>query len=254
MGKLTLAVSFHGPFAFDFQKESVIIYAPLCDGHFASAQTDLEEIGLAVEAPKSTYRYALHQKASVAPNVRITSVYNPDQILVVDTARRKAKAPEVSDCRFLLQVPRPDQVVGLVADPISIVEYDLPNPGDGAPARKATSMRFNYHDIDDTNVWELMQVSDMQTVVLRLPIKAVPPADYVQLTFRYNSGTPDQGHKDAAGCFQEMRNLFPPLGAWRVKFDQSLLLNHLSDCHAAQIMFVQYDEMKSWKNGANSKS
>jgi hypothetical protein len=243
MGKLTLAVAFHGPFVFDFEKEFVTVYAAQCNGHFASVQTDLEEVGLAVDAPKETYQYQLQERESTRTKVRGTSFYNRDKILVVDPARRRAKAPDAAECHFKLQVPKPDQVVGVVADPISIIQYDLEKPGSGDPAPMATSMRFNYFDIDNTKVWELLDVSSTRSMVLELPIKAAPPANYVQITFR-SSGTPDQGHKDAQQCFQEMRNLFPPLGAWKVSF-KGRLLNHLSDCHAAQIVFVQSDRTKS---------
>lgn len=253
MGNLTLAVAFHGPFVFDFETERVTVYAPRCDGHFASVQTDLEEIGMAVDAPNEIYEYQLRENPNVGSKVRMTSVYKAAEILLVDTARRKAKVPEAGECYFKLRVPRPDQVVGLVADPISIIEYDLPEPGNGAPAHKATSMRFNYHGIGDNKFWELLRVSDKESTALQIPIKAVPPANHVDLTFRYSSGTPDQGHKDAEQCFQEMRNLFPPLGAWRVSFE-GRLFNHLSDCHAAQIVFVQLDEMKSWKSGTAAKA
>jgi hypothetical protein len=247
MAKLMLSVSFYGPFIFDFEKDSVTIYVPQCEGHFASVQTDFEEIGLAVDAPQKSYEYRLQQKGG-ARKPRTPSVHNLDEILHVDPARRKTKPPTAGECQFVLQVPNPDQVIGLVADPISILQYDLPDPGSGAPAHKATSMRFNYYDVDDSEVWELTTVSSGSSTVLQLATKPVPPANYVQLTFRYGSGAPDQGHKDAEQCFQEMRNLFPPLGAWRVRFESPLLLNHLNDCHAAQIAFATPKQVEAWKN------
>jgi hypothetical protein len=237
MGKLTLAVSFYGPFVFDFEKQRVTVYAPLCDGHFASVQTDVEEVGMAVEAPKKAYEYQLRERNNTKSEVRKPVFHAEDNILIVDSLRRKAKPPAASECQFKLQVPLPNQVIGLVADRVSIMEYDLPNPGTGTSVKKATSMRFNYYDIEDTKFWEVVQRTSPTSTAVTVPIKAVPPANYVQLIFRYNSGTPTEGHKDAEGCFQAMRNLFPPLGAWKVKFDDQRIDNHLSDCHATQIVF-----------------
>jgi hypothetical protein len=246
MGKLTLAVSFQGPFIFDFQRDSVVVYAPQCEGHFASVLSDFEEIGMATEAPQKSYEYIFDEQNRREPRRTGTSLVNRDAILIVDSARRRAKVPGPGDCQFVLQIPRPDQLNGLVADPISILQYDLDYPGNGLPAPAATSMRFNYHNIEDTSVWELSQ-SNTGTSVLKLPIKAAPPANYVQLTFRYSSGIPQKGHKDAAQCFQEMRNLFPPFGAWKVVFPDPRLDNHLNDCHAAQIVFAQDDEIRRWE-------
>jgi hypothetical protein len=245
MGTGILSVSFYGPFVFDFVKDGVVIYAPQCDGHFASVQTDYEEIGLALQAPQQPFRYQLDQKNITAQKARVTSLYNFDQILVVDSARRRAKAPDPSECEFILRIPRPDQVIGLVADPVSVIQYDLQNPGSGIPEHKATSMRFNYWLADDTEVWELLDVTKSKTIVLALSAKPIPPSTNVQLTFRYAMGAPDVEHKDAEQCFREMRNLFPPLGAWKVRFE-SPLENHLNDCHAPQIVFATLDELALW--------
>lgn len=253
MSKVTLAVSLYGPFVFDFEPAAVTVFAPNCEGHFASAQTDTEEVGLAVDSAKTTYQYKLQEgQSSSRGRETLIHAYNPDEILIVDGARRKAKAPGPSDCRFKMQLPRPNQVVPLVADPISILEYDLAEPGNGEFARKATAMRFNYERDESSKPFDLLEVSGSPSSVLSISLKPVPPADYVQLVFRYGSGAPDDGHKDAEHCFYEMRNLFPPLGAWRVRFKEELLLNHLNDCHAPQIVFLTRAEMKAWKSGSKA--
>jgi hypothetical protein len=93
----------------------------------------------------------------------------------------------------------------------------------------------------------LLDVSTTETTVLELQVKPIPPSCNVQLTFRYGLGAPDLEHKDAEQCFREMRNLFPPLGAWKVQFEVSQLLNHVTDCHAPQILFAVLDELELWR-------
>jgi hypothetical protein len=74
--------------------------------------------------------------------------------------------------------------------------------------------------------------------------------NYVPLIFRYSSNSLfDSDHTDAELCFEEMRSLFPPLGAWAVNCEESTDA-HASDCKAAQIVFLTINELNQWNKSS----
>jgi|HubBroStandDraft_6_1064221.scaffolds.fasta_scaffold05428_9 hypothetical protein len=253
MAKSTLAISFYGSFIYIFENRSVRIYAPQCDGHLASVQTDMEEKALDGRTPDSsdTYEYTLIEANSKNPVIGTskTGCHNGRNILLVDTTRRKAPKPTLKDCYFQIEVPRPNYVIGLIPDPISYFEYDQPDPGKGKTCLRAIAHRFHYDEIDDKRIFQVVRTGKPKATIVEIPMKPFKGENLVQATFRYRSdGMFQENHRDADECFQQMRNLFPPLGAWRVSFDpKSLLEKHGSDCRAAQIVFLTKSEMDQWQ-------
>src|ERR1700722_17651228 len=135
MRKLTLSVSFYGPFVFYFDSTYVKVHTPRCDGHLASVQTNDNEQGMfGTDKPQSSgFDYLLREQnpkgngfGAKAPSK--TGCYNGKNILKVDRSRMKTPCPSLGDCYYQLELPRPHYVVGLIADRISYIEYDLQKP------------------------------------------------------------------------------------------------------------------------------
>jgi hypothetical protein len=181
-----------------------------------------------------------------------TGCYNGKNILKVNRARMKTPCPDLGDCYYRLELPRPHYVVGLIADPISYIEYDRQKPVSNRHCRRATALRFHYYDISEDRRFEVIQrtASGNEKGVIEISMNAPKPENYVPLTFRYSSNSLfDSDHTDAERCFGEMRSLFPPLGAWAVKFDEPQDA-HASDCKAAQIVFLTADELGQWNKSS----
>jgi hypothetical protein len=259
MAKLTLAISFYGPLVYVFQKKTVRIYAPQCSEHLASIQTDAEEKALDGRTPdsQSTYEYALTEAGSQKPSIGAskTGCHNGRNILLVNTDRRRAPEPKLDECYFQIEVPRPNYVIGLIPDPIAYLQYDQPDPGKGEVCRRVVGHRFHYENIDSTRTFQIVRKGNPNTVIVEISMRPFKDENLVQATFRYRSnGMFQDDHRDADECFQQMRNLFPPLGAWRVSFDErSQLERHGSDCRAAQIVFLTKSEMDDWQKKSISE-
>src|SRR6266849_6829471 len=114
-----LEVTFHGPFAFDFLKDKVTVYAPQCDGHLSSLQTDLEDRSLPGRDRDArsleTFKFELKGSFGVSDPLE-TSCANARDILLVDNSRRREPAPNPLNCYWQLEVPRPNVVEGLIPD------------------------------------------------------------------------------------------------------------------------------------------
>jgi hypothetical protein len=258
MRKLTLSVSFYGPFVFYFDNTYVKVHAPKCDGHLASVQTNDNEQGMQ-GTPKSKsegFDYLLREQNPKgndfgAKKASGTGVYNGKNILKVDRSRMKTPCPHSGDCYYRLELPRPHYVVGLIADPISYIEYDLKEPVNNKHCKRATALRFHYYNISEDRRFEVIQMAKSGTSseekgVIEVPMITPESENYAPLSFRYSSNSLfDSDHTDAERCFGEMRSLFPPLGAWAVKFDEPQDA-HASDCKAAQIVFLTTDELNQW--------
>src|SRR5438128_267742 len=122
-----LEVSFYGPLAFDFQEQGVKVFAPVCDGHLASVQTNYEERELAGRHADGdpAYQYKLEGDFGSAS----TRCCNVKEIIAVENTRRQATLPPLNECYWQLDVPRPAVIEGLVCDHLTRTEYgDHPNP------------------------------------------------------------------------------------------------------------------------------
>jgi hypothetical protein len=259
MAQCTLAISFYGPFGYIFEEKTVRIFAPQCDGHLASVQTDSEEKALDGRTPTSqaTYEYRLVEASLQQPFIGVgspskTGCHNGKNILLVDTKRRRAPKPTLEECYFQIEVPRPNYVIGLIPDPISYLEYDQTDPGNGKTCMRAIAHRFHYDKIDNTRTFQVVRTGKPNVTIVEISMKPFKDENLVQASFRYRSdGMFQEDHHDAEECFQQMRNLFPPLGAWRVNFDQGPPLDkHGSDCRAAQIVFLTKSEMDQWQKSS----
>jgi hypothetical protein len=256
MKEVTFSISFYGPFVYVFDSKSVRIYAPKCDGHLATIQTDMEEKALDGSSATSllSYEYRIIETGTTVPTSGLkaaskTGCPNGKNILLVDSLRRKAPLPRLEDCYFQIELPRPNYVIGLVPDTISYIEYDLPKPGNGAVCRRATAHRFHYDKIKVSRKFQLIRTGQPNVTIVDISMIPFKDENLVQAVFRYRSdGMFQENHRDADECFQAMRNLFPPLGAWQVNFDKSTSLDkHGSDCKAAQILFLTKSEMDEWQ-------
>jgi hypothetical protein len=275
----TLELSFYGPFAFMFLPDKVQICAPQCKRHLGSVRTDREENALCgrllpekgdelYEAARSTCRklvgeqgdqsfeYKLESDDPALRSVRETTCFNPHEMILVDSSRRKPKHPEEPHplhCYYRLEVPRPNLVVGLLPDPVAITETDLPSPPSSDTSR-ATAMRFAYFGFDSSQSLHLRRTHPQggSTGIMSLSFNPPPSQNHAEVTFRYShDGLFDKDRKDSEQCFERIRSLFPPLDSWKVSFFEGLrapLPNHTgSDCKAPQLIFLSSQEMAAWK-------
>jgi hypothetical protein len=272
MDGVNLEVSFYGPFVFTVGPETVRAYVPRCEGHLASVQTDVDEKALLGCGPdKATpVEYKLRNLLTKemdygASGARLMQCCNPQEVILVESWR-KLDEPGLEECYFQLEVPRPDFLAGLIADDISIVEYDLPEPGNGSFAKKATAMRFYYTNLDPATKLEVVQtVGEAPRQITVLDLRPPYPQRHAPIAFRYTSNSIfDPDHRDAEECFMRMRALFPALGAWKVDFDDAPistppsqpkphLLRMGGDCKSSPIVFVTYEEKERWLPGSAVK-
>jgi hypothetical protein len=249
----SLEVSFHGPFVFDFCNRVLVVHAPQCDGHFGSVQMDTSEAGLlgrtqgadvkGTSNDEDTYLYEILGDFGVVSPSEI-SFLNPDKVKLVANTRCRESAPNPLDCHWQLILPLPHLVVGLIADPIKIWEYDLPTPPDpGLSLRRATAVRIIYKNYDPSKPVEVVQVRSGGRKTIAVS-KFDPPISEFRIAIRYASLSASDDHRDAEDCFLRMRALFPPLGAWKIAFE-SRLDRRTSDCKAPILALVTEDMLKS---------
>lgn len=95
-----------------------------------------------------------------ASNPTEISFVNPDQVKLVANTRCRETAPNPLDCHWQVLLPLPHLVVGLIADPVKIWEYDLPNPpSPGVSLPRATAIRLIYQNYDPSKPVKVVQAS-----------------------------------------------------------------------------------------------
>lgn len=244
MSNVPFEISFYGPFVYVLDNDIATVVGPRCEGHTGYVQTDAYERALNACGPdkREACIYALLD--SNGDQIRYpgkADAGNSNDVIVLHSSR-KSDEPEPEDCAFQVIVPRPDFICGLIPDPLTYIEYDQPNPSPKT-GNLSTGLRFHYSifEAGTTLYFRQVQGSASDGVDIRIDITAEGAQTHVPLMIHYSgSGIFDSDHQDAEECFMNMRALFPPLGAWKVDFDDRVaphLHKRGGDCKASQLVF-----------------
>jgi hypothetical protein len=250
MDNLKLEVSFYGPFVYEHNGNILVVTAPRCPGHLASVYSDSDEKALDGCGPGQTipFLYQLKHVRPGLPTPCISSFKNAAEAIIVESSRCPVR-PRETDCYFRVELPCPENIVGLISDFISYVEHDLPGSPATIAKKKATAMRF-YYSIGPKDIFELVEHRNPNAPITGVSIDYHLPQSHVPLTFRYTAnGIFEKDHQDAEECFMRMRALFPRLGSWSVTFDVydgPHLLKGGGDCKAAAIIIADKATKDRW--------
>jgi hypothetical protein len=240
--QMTLEISLYGPFGVRVCERFVRVYAPKCEDHFAFIQTDRLD-----QAINGEYLV----KAAVSDCTQ-AGCHNPNELIFVNWLRcKEPQGPTPGQCDLVVDLPLPDEVIGLAPDSVIITQFDIPG---AKPVTQpvATALRFIYSGFNSNVGLQLYSKANGQLVV---DTGAYPPLpalqQHVSVAFHYVSKTLTDSHKDAQDCFRRLRDLFPPLGAWRAEYpdisagEAKVKIAHVTnDCRAQLIVFATVDERK----------
>jgi hypothetical protein len=251
MSNVSFEISFYGPFVHVLDSDIVTVVGPRCEGHNAYVQTDAFERALNACGPDKEEACIYALLDSSGNQIRYpgkADAGNGNDVIVLHSSR-KSDDPEPEDCAFQVIVPRPDFICGLIPDPLTYIEYDQPNPSP-KNGNLSTGLRFHYSifGAGTTLYFRQIQGPTSDGVDIRIDITADGAQTHVPLMIHYSgSGIFDSDHQDAEECFMNMRALFPPLGAWKVDFDDQAAPHFTKrggDCKASSLVFR--NDVEAW--------
>jgi hypothetical protein len=247
-----LEISLYGPMGVRLTDSCVKVYVPQCDDHLLFFQTDRDDKYLAgaVATPGPLHPAYEYRVRAVVANCSKSVCHNPIDLIVVPWSRCKEyQGPTPERCYAILHLPLPDRIIGLIPDPVTITQFDISSTPDNTP--KSTAMRLVYSGFNPTMGLQLYEKGGSQPIIDTGTYPPLPDLEpEVSVTFRYAAKTLTDSDKDAADCFWHLRDLFPPLGAWRAEFESpitsglespiksSLFTGTSGDCKSPSILFA----------------